>query len=222
MRLYLSSYRLGCGPDELLALMRGGRRAAIISNALDHISADARALYRTTVYDPFVDFLRLGITAENLDLRDYFGEPGILRERLARVDLVWLMGGNSFILRRAMRQSGFDRVIATLLDRDEVVYGGFSAGAVVAAPSLAGIELMDDPLEVPAGYETDIVWDGLGLVEHAIVPHFRSEHPEAALAERAATYLTARGLPFRTLHDGEVFIRDGVEVVLKGHAYDAA
>jgi len=209
MRLYLSSYRLGDSAGALLALLGSGARAAIISNALDHIPAATRQGYRTEVNDPVADFAALGIEAEELDLRDYFGAPLHLEAALANFDLVWAMGGNSFILRRAMAQSGFDTVITDLLRRDAIVYGGFSAGAVVAAPSLQGIELMDDPNEIPPGYGAEVVWQGLGLIDYAIVPHFRSHHPESAAAQAAANHLAKRKLPFRALRDGEVIVHIG-------------
>lgn len=206
MRLYLSSYRIGDRAGSLLALLGNGKRAAIVENALDNISPAARDLYRNEAYDPVVEMGSLGIAAAPLDLRDHFGDPVGLRARLSQFDLVWVTGGNAFVLRRAMKQSGFDDVIVDMLDNDQIVYGGFSAGAVVAAPSLEGIHLMDDPDEAPASYHRDTVWDGLGLIDHAIVPHYRSPHPESASAERAVRHLCSRGLRYRTLRDGEAIV----------------
>lgn len=206
MRLYLSSYRIGDRAGSLLALLGSGKRAAIVSNALDNISSTARSIYRDEVYDPHMELASLGLVTEELDLRRYFGEAEALREKLGEFDLVWVMGGNAFVLRRAMKQSGFDDVITGMLERDEIVYGGFSAGAVVATPTLRGIELMDDPAEVPAGYDPEVVWDGLGLIDHSIVPHFRSPHPESAAAERAVRHMMSRGMRYRALHDGEVIV----------------
>ncbi len=206
MRLYLSSYRIGDRAGTLLALLGGGKRAAIIENALDNVSATARDLYRTDVYDPTAELASLGISAEPLDLRQYFGRAEALRTHLSQFDLVWVTGGNAFVLRRAMQLSGFDDIIVDLLDADAIVYGGFSAGAVVAAPSLEGIHLIDDPAELPSGYSGEVVWDGLGLIDHSIVPHYRSPHPETHAAERAARHLSARGLRYRALRDGEVIV----------------
>lgn len=206
MRLYLSSYRIGDRAGSLLALLGNGRRAAVIENALDNISPAARDLYRAEAYDPVVELGSLGIAATPIDLRDHFGDPEGLRARLSRFDLVWVTGGNAFVLRRAMKQSGFDDVIVDMLDSDQIVYGGFSAGAVVAAPSLEGIHLMDDPDEAPAGYDRETVWDGLGLIDHAIVPHYRSPHSESAAADRAVRHLCSRGLRYRALRDGEAIV----------------
>lgn len=211
MRLYLSSYRIGDRAGSLLALLGGhamgnGRRAAIIENALDGISTAARQIHRSEVHDPVVELAALGIAGTPLDLRHYFGRTEALRAALSAYDMVWVVGGNAFVLRRAMKQSGFDDVITGMLERDEIVYGGYSAGAVVAAPSLEGIHLMDDPDDVPPGYDPETVWDGLGLIDHAIVPHYRSPHPETAAADRAVRHLVGRGLRYRALRDGEAIV----------------
>ncbi len=206
MRLYLSSYRIGDRAGSLLALLGGCKRAAIIENALDVFSPQAREVYRAEAYDPATELASLGIAASLLDLRHYFGRPEALRAELSRFDFVWVTGGNAFVLRRAMKQSGFDDVILDMLGHDEIVYGGFSAGAVVAAPSLVGLHLMDDPDSVPLGYDAETVWDGLGLIDHAIVPHYRSPHPESPAAERAVRHLCGKGLRYRALRDGEVIV----------------
>ena len=206
MRLYLSSYRVGDRAGSLLALLGDGKRAALIENALDLYSDDAREMHRRDIYDPAAELASLGIATTRLDLRDYFGQPEALSEALGSYDLVWVVGGNTFVLRRAMKQSGFDDVITGMLDGDRIVYGGFGAGAVVAAPGLAGMQLFDDTGEVPAGYDPETVWDGLGLIDHAIVPHFRSPHPETAAAELVTRHLSGQGLRYRALRDGEVIV----------------
>lgn len=214
MRLYLSSYRLGASAFRLKKLLNGGRRAAIIQNALDFIPAEARRAYEANVYDPKEELAAWGIEAEELDLRDYFGEPRALEKALAGFDLAWAVGGNAFLLRRAMRQSGFDQIIGELLRDDALVYGGFSAGAVVATPSLKGIDIMDDPRQCAPGYDESVPWEGLGLVDFSIVPHYRSAHDEAEAAEKAANFLEETGMPFQPLRDGEVIIVEGRNVTL--------
>jgi dipeptidase E len=214
MRLYLSSYRLGASAVRLRKLLNGGRRAAVIQNALDFIPAEARRAYEATVYDPRQELGDWGIEAEELDLRDYFGRPDALKAALSRFDLVWAVGGNAFLLRRAMRQSGFDRVIVELLREDVLAYGGFSAGAVVATPSLKGIEIMDDPQQSASGYDEAVVWEGLGLVDFSIVPHYRSAHDEAEAAEKAVDFLEDAAIPFQPLRDGEIIIVEGRNVTL--------
>ena len=219
MKLYLSSYRLGNGIDTLLPLLGGGRRVEIVGNALDLIPTDQREHYRDKVYDPAAEFAGFGLEADELDLRDYFMHREGLAGTLANYDLVWVLGGNSFVLRRAMMLSGFDRAIRGALARG-MVYGGFSAGAVVATPTLHGIDLMDDPLPVPARYSAEVIWGGLGLVDFSIVPHIQSAHPETELAALALANMVRLNMPHRALRDGEVIVREGDAIRLVGSEFE--
>jgi len=215
VRLYLSSHRLADSFDELLAMAGPAARTAVISNAVDFIPDAERESYARDVYDVIADFRERGLAAFDLDLRRYFGRPDALQDELARARLVWCVGGNAFLLRRAMRQSGFDLVAPPLIAAERLIYGGWSAGAVVAGPHLRGIELMDDPEALAEGYDPAPIWEGLSLVDVAIVPHFRSDHPEADAAERAVAFLQARGLAYRTLRDGEALVQNGAELELR-------
>ncbi|WP_267550885.1 Type 1 glutamine amidotransferase-like domain-containing protein [Rhizobium rhizogenes] len=215
--MYLSSYRLGDHVDRLFDLMRGKRRVGIIANALDFIADDARQRYEEAVYSPLRELSDLGAEPEYLDLRQYFGNPSALEQALKDIDLVWVLGGNAFLLRRAMRQSGFDDLISRLLREDSIVYGGFSAGAVVATRTLKGIDIMDDPHELAEGYEPSVLWEGLGLIEFSIVPHYRSNHGEAEMAERAATYFREQALPFQALRDGDAILVEHGAISLLSH-----
>ncbi len=191
---------------ELLEALPTGGKVGVISNALDFISARDRAAYAAKVFDPIDVFRSEGFDAADLDLRTFFGSPTELADALQVLDLVWAVGGNSFLLRRAMRQSGFDQLIPGEVATGELIYGGWSAGTVAAGPSLRGIEFMDDPSVLADGYPTEPIWEGLGLVDYAVVPHFRSDHPEAAAADKAIAAMVDSGLPFRTLRDGEAII----------------
>jgi dipeptidase E len=211
MRLYLSSFDLGNRPDELVALAGAARRAAVIVNALDN-APDARARWLAAQTDRLAD---LGFSVVELDLRRYFGATDRLQQFVSGIDLVWINGGNAFILRRAMKQSGFDGLIKAAVARDDIVYAGFSAAAVIAFDSLKGLELVDDPADVPSGYDPDIVWEGLGLVPFAIAVHFKSDHPESQAVDREIAYYEAVGIPYRTLRDGEALIvHDGREKIV--------
>ena len=209
MRLYLSSYRMGGGVDVLKGLLGRGRRVGIIENALDHIPAAERSDYKKRVYDSGAEFRALGFETVELDLRGYFGSEQTLRRDLAALDLIWAVGGNAFILRKAMASSGLDRVIRSGLDEDAFAYGGFSAGAVVLGPSLKGIEEVDDPNLAVEGYPEGPIWEGLGILDFIIVPHYRSAHRESALVGVLVERYQGTGTPHLPLSDGEVLFVDG-------------
>jgi dipeptidase E len=205
MRLYLSSFDIGNSPQRLVDLVGGARRIGLIVNALDHREG-AREQWREA---QTAKLAALGFAVTELDLRHYFGRDDALRETLAQLDAVWINGGNAFILRRAMRQSGFDTLVAEALARDAIVYAGFSAAAVIASARLDALADVSDPLEVPPGYASEVVMDGLRLLPYAVVVHYRSDHPESKAVEAEAAYYEHKGIAYRTLSDGEALVIDG-------------
>lgn len=195
MRLYLSSYRLGDHPDRLTAMLPARARVAVIGNALDAVPA-----IRPAAVDQEIDALSgLGLRADEFDLR-----TDDARE-LTSYDGVWVRGGNVFVLREALRSSGADDLLPDLIRSGDLVYAGYSAGACVLAPSLRGLELCDDPSD--AG---EVIWAGLGILDHAIVPHLDSPgHPETDLVARVAAHYDADGTPYTGLADGQALLVDG-------------
>ena len=105
-----------------------------------------------------------------------------------------------------MRQSGFDEYIVERKGNDSLVYGGFSAGACVAAPTLRGIHLVDVPEASAEGYANGVIWNGLGLIPYSIAPHFKSDDSESARVDAVVQYFVANNMPFVALRNGEVVI----------------
>jgi dipeptidase E len=209
MRLYLSSFGLGICPERLVGLVKGNYRTAVILNAYDHHPEPSRLVRHSKEVAALES---LGFSTFELDLRHYFGnrdEGSNLASVLDGCGLVWVRGGNTFVLRRAMRASGFDRLITALLKQDALVYGGYSAGVSVLTPSLRGVELVDDPIVEPAGYKPGLIWEGLGILPYAVAPHYRCSHPESDDAGRYVQYCIDHHLLFKALTDGEVIVIDG-------------
>ena len=200
MRLYLSSFRLGVAAARLRPLA-GGPRAVVLAHALDANGRDAR---RSGAAAEIAALEGLGFRAREADL--YESGP----EALADADLVWVRGGNAFVLRRALADTGSDLAIRQLLAEDAIAYGGYSAGCCVLAPDLTGLEGVDDP--APAG---EVTWAGLGVLDRPFVPHVDSpSHPETEQCDGVAARHRAAGRPHWALRDGEVLIVAGDTVEL--------
>jgi len=208
MKLYLSSYGFGNDPGILAAIVGDNKKAAVIANARDTGDVERR---NESVQRELEGLTKLGFKPEELDLRDYFDNKQ-LHNKLPEYGLLWVLGGNSFILRRAMVQSSFDSAVKELIDSDKLVYAGYSAGSCVVTPDLHGIELVDDPNVVPEGYNSQIIWEGMGLVDFAIAPHYRSDHPESAAIETVVDYFKEHDIPYKALQDGQVILANNYEV----------
>jgi dipeptidase E len=202
LRLYLSSYRLGDYEERLVALVGcPGAKAAVCVNALDNMKSELRSDVLRRELD---DMRRLGFLPEELDLRESFAREGLL-DRMRAYHIVWVSGGNVFLLAKAMKQSGFDRAIRALLNEDRIVYAGYSAAFCVLAPSLRGMELVDDVHARADGYEPGEDWTGLELIDFHPIVHFRSDHGESTKVEREYDFVVANKIPHETFRDGDVY-----------------
>jgi dipeptidase E len=206
MKLYLSSYRLGNHGPELARMVGGARRVGVVRNALD-FSSDMDRLERGRLQE-FSDLQALGLLPEILDLREYFDASARLHSVIENLDALWVVGGNAFILRRAMHQSGLETVLEKKAADSAFVYAGYSAGSCVTGVTLRGLQFADDPVIVPPGYSPEPIWEGLGFVPFAIAPHYRSPHPESGLIEDVIDAFIKEKTPFVVLRDGEAHISD--------------
>ena len=217
MRLYLSSFRIGNRPEELVRLVDGHKRTAVILNADDYKSDQDRSL---SLAREFAELDAWGLKPSEIDLRNYFGRQQELQKDLSSFSVIYVRGGNPFILRRAFSLSGADNIITELLARDAIVYGGYSAGAIMLGPTLRGIETIgtaeDDPNVVPEGYTSETLWQCLGVIPFAIVPHYESTWGDVGNAmNKLVDYYLRNHIPFIALRDGEaVVIENGRQFVV--------
>lgn len=181
------------------------KRMLFIDNAKDYLPELERAEH---VAQKAKDYTAAGFEVEELDLRAYFDNSKKLSDRLANVGIIWVSGGNAFILRRAMAYSGLDVLLKKGIRNDDFVYGGSSAGSIVMTKTLRGTENGDDPYVVPDGYKDDIIWTGLGLIYPQLVPHYQSEW-FGDEAQAMADYFEHNGYAYETLRDDEVYVVDG-------------
>lgn len=205
MKFYLSSFRLGEKSKELARMAISNNKFGYIPNAGDYTNADLDRISEVNNND-MAELRKLGLEVQLLDLKDYFGSPGKLRKKIGELGGVFVRGGNTFILRQAMRLSGFDIIFRELLERDDFIYSGYSAGVCVLAPDLKAIQLVDDPTDKPYAGLQDTVWEGLGYLNYTILPHYKSNHPESAAIDKLLEYCQENDIPFKTLKDGEVII----------------
>ena len=175
MKLYLSSIEVPT-PNELAKLLGkplDGTRVAVIPNAQDYYSERVRK-YKNQDFASTLN--KLGLSVETIDLRSYDNSEK-LKSKLETFDIVWARGGNTFCLRYEMRRSGFDDVINDLL-KAGIVYGGDSAGALVAGISISGIESADIP-----EYAEEVISEGLRLVPYVVLPHLDNPEFSDAIAK---------------------------------------
>ena len=204
MKFYLSSYKIGNKTDKLKTMIPvNNSRVAYISNALD-FSNDLERRKLSEQAD-IEQLNSVGLSdIEHIDLRNYFNKKDELEKKISEFGVIWVRGGNCFVLRQAMQLSGFDEIIKNLLKKEGILYGGYSAGVCVLAPTLRGFELVDDPNVKPYENQKETIWDGVGILDYSIIPHYKSDHPESGKIDETIEYMTKNHIPFKPLRDGEV------------------
>ncbi len=201
MKFYLSSYKVGNETEKLKKLVPKGKKLGFIPNAWDYVEPEAR---KQSNEKNMKDLIDLGINVEMLDLQDYFGKKDKLKKKIDELGGVWVRGGNTFVLRQAMKLSGFDDIIRKVTKKD-FLYGGYSAGGCVLSPKLDYLQQVDNPKITPYK-DKEVVWEGLGLIDYAFLPHYKSDHPESEDIDKEVEYCKAHRIPFKTLRDGEVIV----------------
>ncbi|MFA5644111.1 MAG: Type 1 glutamine amidotransferase-like domain-containing protein [Patescibacteria group bacterium] len=201
MKFYLSSYKIGPKTDKLKELTLN-KKIGYIPNALDYVESEARG---ESNFKNLKDLVDLGIDVQMLDLKNYFGKKEELKKKIDLLDGVWVRGGNTFVLRQAMKLSGFDDIIKSI-NRDDFFYGGYSAGICILAPTLKVLQQVDRPDIFPYEELKEVIWDGLGILDYIIFPHYKSDHPESADIDKEIKFCKKNNFSFKTLRDGEVII----------------
>lgn len=200
MKLYLSSLSIP-DPDAYLGLFnnRQNIRVAVITNAW--------GVYPVGINQSYIDeikniFKKIGAHAENLDLLEYQDKQDGLVARLTSYDGVWVTGGNSYYLNWAIHRSGLQKIICKLCD-EGYIYGGESAGAIVAGPTLNYFQTADDPNDAP-----DTILEGMGLTDIAVVPHFNNPK-YSDIMQNILLQLQQSGYNAVTLNDDQALVIDG-------------
>lgn len=173
-------------------------RIALIENAADVYEEGNKGW----VYESRNAIAAHGFQVDVVDLEEYrLGKQGLLH-RLEDADVVWLGGGNTYYLRWILKETRADSIIAELVKRGKM-YGGGSAGAIVAGPTIQFFEPADDPSSAP-----EIILDGLNLTQIVVVPHWANDkygHVMGPIEQRL------KDAGYATLHitDEEALVIDG-------------
>ena len=89
-----------------------------------------------------------------------------IKEIIENADCIHISGGNTFYLLQELRKTGVDELIKQHILAGKL-YIGESAGAVITAPNIEYVCLMDDPNE---GKELTN-FEALNVVDFSTVPH---------------------------------------------------
>lgn len=188
-------------------------KVGYVPNALDFSSAN-RQRKKEHIEADVSSLKAMGLDVQVIDLRNYFGKQDALQKTIDTLGGIWVSGGNTFVLRQAMKLSGLDEILYRLTERKDFVYGGYSAAGCVLSPKLDAYQIVDDATDTPYSELKEVLWDGIGLLDYVFLPHFDSDHPESSAIEKEIKYCIENQIPFKTFRDGEVLIIDEGKTML--------
>lgn len=136
---------------------------------------------------------------------------GELLAVLRDAEIIYVEGGNSFYLLKAVRESGFDTILPALLDTG-VIYMGGSAGSYIACPTIEMAKWKHQNK-----YDHYHVEDlrALALVPFLVSVHYKDEYREL-LAEKIARC----SLPVKVLTDKQAVLVQGDDAQLIGEGQE--
>ena len=205
MKLYLSSYKLGDKEGEIKKWIDvNGNKIALIPNSRDIYEDGERKM--SGINKDSEQLKEIGFDVSIISLKDYFGKYDKLVEDLKDYKAFYVIGGNSFVLRKAMQLSGFDTFLKNIKNKEDYLYVGYSAGICVLAPNMDGLQLVDEP--VNPYNDDDVIYDGISLIDYLPLPHYKSNHPETELIDKSVKYCNDKNIKYKTLSDGDVIIEN--------------
>jgi len=112
-----------------------------------------------------------------------------VRQELADADVIWVNGGNTFYLLDVARKVGFMEVVDELVRNKGVMFGGTSAGSILATPSIEIASWGEDADDNTVGI-TD--FGALNFVNILTQVHYDpSSHKEILLSKKNGTPIYA-------------------------------
>ncbi|OLE55143.1 MAG: dipeptidase E [Acidobacteria bacterium 13_1_20CM_3_53_8] len=204
-------------------------RILLISNStlhgrgyLDHAEQEIRKTLgnsRLVLFFPFALFDRDGYAAKAIARFAAMGcemksahhatDP---RKAVAEADAIFIGGGNTFRLLKALQDLEFIEPIRRCI-REGAPYIGSSAGANVAGPTIKTTK--DMPIVQPRSF------DSLGLVPFQISPHFQDPDPNSThmgetQEERILQFLEENETPVLGMREGAWVVAGNGSVTLGG------
>lgn len=183
---------------------------------IDTLLGDKRSLvfvpYALADHDAYTAQVAGALAPRGIEVRGaHTGDP---RALIAQADAVFVGGGNTFRLVKALHTLGLIEAIRAAV-AGGTAYLGSSAGTNIAAPTLRTTN--DMPIVQPPSFET------LGLVSFQINPHYTdpdpgSTHQGETREERLRQFLEENDVPVLGLREGTWLSIDGPTATLGGVA----
>lgn len=110
-----------------------------------------------------------GFEVTDYTITDKTGEQ--IKETISPMDVIFVSGGNTFYLLEKAQQSNFIPLLKELVEHQDKIYIGSSAGSIFAGPDIEPVKDLDRISKAPNLMD----FKGASLVDFVILPHWGSE-----------------------------------------------
>jgi dipeptidase E len=146
--------------------------------------------------------IQMGLNVVDIDLEKE--NENTLKEKLSKLDIIFVAGGNTVYLLAKSIESGFKKMLKELLSNGKI-YVGSSAGSILAGPSHEPFK--DEELkELDRAFKIDS-FDGAALVKYIVLPHFNQEKYLKESINTLKKY--GQKYQIKTLNDNQAILIDG-------------
>ena len=204
MILYLSSQKFGTDTTFLKEwIIEHDNKLLLIFNALD---AKGKEKINNNVNDDINLLEQIGFEVKVLDLKDYFDNQEELKKICQEYNSFCVMGGNVFVLRQAMKYSGFDTILEEKKNDKDCLYIGYSSGCCVLSKDIAIYKDVDEPINFYN--QGQIIYEGIGLIDYIFIPHYKSNYHKVHLIDKLVDLCEKNEIAHKALTDGEVIVEN--------------
>lgn len=202
MILYLSSKKFGNNGKFLKDwISNHNNKILLISNALD---IKEKEKVDKNVKEDINLLEKIGFKVDTIDLKKYFDKYEELEEICKKYNSLCVIGGNVFVLRAAMKYSGFDRYLKKISKDDNYLYLSYSAGSVVLSKKIDMFKIVDEPIDFYN--KKEIIEEGLNLIDYLFIPHYKSNYHKAYLIDEIVNNCKNNNIKYKAFKDGEYII----------------
>jgi len=192
--LFLASFAANTLPllKDFLPKPVSEYKLAFIPTAADvYENKDFVAVDRNTL----VEF---GFKVTDVDIKNI--DKKTLKNQLAKFEIIFVSGGNTFYLLEQAIKSGFDEIVKEMTNTG-TIYIGSSAGTALCCPDIEYVKVFDDPRVVPNLKN----YKGLNLYPNLIIPHAQQEK-YLERVKRVAVEEKSKGMLVTELKDNQAIV----------------
>lgn len=185
---------------DFINLAPARQRIAVIPNATNKKSKQVKKTQKAKG-----QFAEMGLDSSLVDLFDITQTDP---QGLHAYDIIYILGGNPFVLLDHLKQTGTDSVLIRLAQEGKILMG-YSAGALILGPNL---ELMNEVDSLLGFNEMGLQnLDCLGLYDFVMFPHFEDFTSQVeGLAEVISHYEARADHKIYRLNDNQgIAYKDG-------------